>query len=203
MDGPPALCVIDHQYRPAVHQSVSLQAEMPTARIARPEDAEVAVRVLRRSITELCVPDHHNDPTTLKKWLENKTIENFHSWLAVKSNLCVVTESDGEVNGVGLVNREGEIQLCYVTPESQGRGFGSAILAALEDQARAWGVHKLHLGSTISARPFYERHGYISLGESTCGFGLSRCYPYEKGLQTNSAFESGRAKSGAPAQRER
>jgi len=140
------------------------------------------------------VPDHRNDPTTLQKWLENKTVENFHSWLTSKNNFCVVTELDAQVNGVGLVNRDGEIQLCYITPESQGCGFGSAILAALEDEARAWGVQKLRLGSTVSARSFYEKHGYISADGSTCGFGLSYCYPYEKDLQTNFS-SSGRAEA--------
>ena len=76
---------------------------MPTARIAESRDADAAVRVLRRSITELCVADHHDDPTTLQKWLENKTVENFHSWLAAENNFCVVTESNAETNGVGLV----------------------------------------------------------------------------------------------------
>jgi GNAT superfamily N-acetyltransferase len=158
---------------------------MPTARIAALKDGEAAVRVLRRSITELCVPDHHNDPTTLQKWLENKTVENFRSWLSSKNNYCVVTELDAQINGVGLINRSGEIQLCYITPESQGRGFGSAILVTLEAEARAWGLQKLRLGSTVSARPFYERHGYVSAGESTCGFGSSCCYPYEKDLATS------------------
>lgn len=170
---------------------------MPTARIAEPRDADAAVRVLRRSIIELCVADHHNDPTTLQKWLENKTVDNFHSWLTAESNFCVVTESNAEINGVGLVHRAGEILLCYVAPESQGHGYGSAVLAALEAKAWAWGLDKLRLGSTISARPFYERHGYISVGESTCSFGSSRCYPYEKILQTNLKVDTDRRKGDA------
>jgi GNAT superfamily N-acetyltransferase len=158
---------------------------MPTARIATVEDAEAAVRVLRRSITELCILDHLNDPTNLQKWLENKTVETFHSWLSSKTNFCVVTELDAQVNGVGLLNRDGELLLCYVSPESLRLGFGSAIVLALENEARVWGIQKLHLGSTVSARSFYESHGYVSAGESTCSFGLSSCYPYEKDLQTN------------------
>ena len=175
---------------------------MPTARIAEPRDADAAVRVLRRSITELCVGDHHNDPTTLKKWLENKTVENFYCWLATASNFCVVTESNAAINGVGLVNHAGEILLCYVAPESQGHGYGSAILAALEAKARTWGLDKLRLGSTVLARPFYERHGYISAGESTCSFGSSRCYPYEKILQTNPAVDANAPKGVAAGHRE-
>lgn len=163
---------------------------MPAARIATPQDAEAAVRVLRRSITELCVPDHRNDPATIQQWLENKTVENFRAWLASKNNFCVVTELDGHVNGVGMINRSGEIQLCYLAPESQGRGVGSAILAALENEARAWGLKKLRLESTVSARAFYERRGYIPGGKTTGGFGLSSCYPYEKDLPVAAPFDA-------------
>ena len=160
---------------------------MPTARIAEHRDAEAAVSVLRRSITVLCVADHRNDPATLQVWLENKTVENFNAWMTSKNNFCVVTEVDAAVNGVGLISRGGDIQLCYVAPESQGRGFGSAILAALEDAACTWGVHKLRLESTVSARAFYENHGCISAGKPDRSFGSSCCYPYQKALQTNSS----------------
>jgi hypothetical protein len=37
------------------------------------EDAPAACDVLRRSISELCVADHGNDPTILARWLSNKT----------------------------------------------------------------------------------------------------------------------------------
>jgi hypothetical protein len=38
-------------------------------RRARPADADAIVTVLGRSITELCVDDHHNDPGVLGGWL--------------------------------------------------------------------------------------------------------------------------------------
>jgi N-acetylglutamate synthase-like GNAT family acetyltransferase len=85
----------------------------------------------------------------------------------------------------GLVHRVAKILLCYIVPASQAHGCGRAILAALEAKARTWGLDKLGLGSTVSAHPFYDRHGYISAGESTCSFGSSHCYPYEKTLQTD------------------
>jgi hypothetical protein len=45
-------------------------------RDAETEDALAACQVLRRSITELCISDHRNDPTILGRWLANKTPEN-------------------------------------------------------------------------------------------------------------------------------
>lgn len=155
----------------------------PNARAAETRDAEAAIVVLRRSIVELCVDDHRNDPATLGKWLENKTVEHFHAWLANDSNRCVVAESGGTLNGVGMIGRNGEILLCYVLPEAQGRGYGRAILGALEEQAAAWGLQKLRLASTTLARPFYEKHGYVAAGDHrACGVGMASCYPYEKTL---------------------
>ena len=149
---------------------------MATTRIAEARDADAAVHVLRRSITELCVADHHNDPTTLQKWLENKTVENFHSWLAAESNFCVATESNGEINGVGLVDRAGEILLCYVARKVRAMAADAQYLGP-RGEGSDMGIRQASLGSTVSARSFYERHGYISAGESTCSFGSSRCYP--------------------------
>ena len=161
--------------------------QRPTARAAETCDAQAAVAVLRRSIIELCVADHQNDPATLEKWLENKTVEHFHAWLANERNACVITESGAKLNGVGMIGRNGEILLCYVLPEAQGRGFGRAILGALEERAAAWRLQKLRLASTMMARAFYEKHGYVSAGDDrACGIGLASCYPYEKTLHESS-----------------
>jgi GNAT superfamily N-acetyltransferase len=151
-----------------------------STRRAKPEDAEPGAVVLRRSITELCTLDHRNDPATLDAWLENKTPEHFAGWVTDEANCVVVVEIDASIVGVGLLRRSGEIGLCYVEPGRERRGVGRAIVHALEDRARLWGVARLRLQSSVNARSFYERCGYVAAGESTCGFGISRCYPYEK-----------------------
>src|SRR5574337_1217214 len=156
------------------------EERMTVVRQAKSEDAEVAVRVVRRSIEELCTADHHNDAETLTKWLANKTPENFRSWISDPDNFCVVTEADGQLSGVGLVDRTGEIKLFYMAPDSQRQGMGRAIHAALEAQARAWRLRKLQLDSTFLARPFYEALGYRATGDAKVRFGVLRCYPYEK-----------------------
>jgi GNAT superfamily N-acetyltransferase len=152
-------------------------------RKAESRDAEAAAEVLRRSITELCTHDHHGDAGTLAKWLANKTPQDFLSWLANEDHFCVVAEARNRIVGVGLLHRSGEVRLCYLAPGAQGRGLGKAIHVALEEKARAWGLRRLHLESTASARPFYERVGYRSAGAAKPGFGISHCHPYEKMLQ--------------------
>ena len=175
---------------------------MIAVRQAEPRDAQAAADVLCRSITELCVLDHRGDPDTLTKWLANKRPENFLSWLANIDNFCVLGEADGQVVGVGLLHRSGEIRLCYLAPGAQRRGIGKAIYLALEVQAKAWGLRTLRLESTVSARQFYEALGFRSAGIATPGFGISHCHPYEKELQPNPLMQpTGRERPAADQER--
>lgn len=151
-----------------------------STRRAVPDDAAVALAVLRASITELCVADHENDPRTLEPWLRNKTPAEFAGWLSDADNYMVVAELDSMIRGVGALHKSGEIRLCYVQPGMQGMGVGAALLGALEAQASAWRIPKLVLRSTTRARSFYEHKGYVTSGEAACGFGDTLCFPYEK-----------------------
>jgi hypothetical protein len=65
------------------------------------EDAEAACQVMRRSIAELCFADHRNDPDVLQRWLANKTIEFFISWLNQPDNSLLVAVEDGSILAVG------------------------------------------------------------------------------------------------------
>ena len=90
-------------------------------RPAHSDDAAAAVAVLRASITA-CTRDHQDDPSTLARWLENKTVDTFRSWLESAHNLILVAEDHGVLTGVGLLANDGYIRLCYVEPSRQGRG---------------------------------------------------------------------------------
>jgi GNAT superfamily N-acetyltransferase len=129
-------------------------------RRARPEDADAIVTVLRRSITELCVDDHHNDPGGLGGWLQNKTASNVCVWIDAPGNFMLIAEGAGGVCGVALLGATSLILLCYVLPEVQFGGVGRALLEAVEAEARLRGLRELSLESTLSARAFYSRHGY-------------------------------------------
>jgi hypothetical protein len=85
-------------------------------------DAPAACLVLRRSIIELCVADHRNDPAILAKWLANKTPELVASWITQPgSTVLLATESD-DILAVGSVTDAGRITLNYVSPDARFRG---------------------------------------------------------------------------------
>lgn len=66
-----------------------------------------------------------------------------------------------------MLNRAGEILLLYVSPDHINRGVGRAVLAAMEARAREWELDELRLDSSVTAKSFYERHGYV--GTESCG----------------------------------
>lgn len=128
--------------------------------------AAAACSAVRRSITELCDADHHNNPEILAAWLENKTVENFEKWFNAKRLFNVLAVVDDVVVGCGSMMYEtGHLQLLYITPEVIGKGVGKQLLVVMEKEAIEKGLLHVTLESTKTALPFYTRMGYVENGE--------------------------------------
>jgi putative acetyltransferase len=52
------------------------------------------------------------------------------------------------------------------------QGIGSAMLAAVETQARSWNISKIHLHSPASAAGFFARLGFADGGKDKACYGL-------------------------------
>ncbi|MBQ5947237.1 GNAT family N-acetyltransferase [Massilia sp. ST3] len=162
-------------------------------RKALPDDAPAACTLLRRSIEECRQDDHRNHPEVLGPWLGNKTPATVAAWFSTPSNFALVAESEGQLVGMALLTQAGKVALCYVLPEALRCGVGRALLSALEDQARAWNIAKLHLNSPAGATAFFERHGYLNAGKEKSCFGLD-CDLMWKRLDETCATEQGAAR---------
>lgn len=136
---------------------------------------------MRRSIAELCVADHRNDPAFLAHCLSNKTPEIFASWIRPGNSLLVAVEG-GSILAVGCVTDAGEITLNYVSPDARFRGVSRAMLGALEGRAIERGNARCTLQSTETARRFYLANGYVQDGPAVGKFGTPTGYPMSKHL---------------------
>jgi putative acetyltransferase len=133
-------------------------------RKATPQDAEAACAVLVRSIKEICAPYYENDDKVLAEWLENKTPANVRRWIESDRSYCVVAvNAQGQVLGFASMSGA-EIMLNYVLPEVLHQGIGKSMLQALETQAIASGVDHIVVVSSLPAKAFYERNGYVPNG---------------------------------------
>ncbi|WP_160170450.1 GNAT family N-acetyltransferase [Afipia sp. P52-10] len=129
-------------------------------RPARLEEAAAICAVLRRSITELCVADHQNNPDWLDEWLANKQPEIVAGWIADPENCLLVAVAGERVLAAGCIKRSGAIMLNYVSPDARFRGVSRAMLRALEAVARRNGCREVTLTSTLTAHDFYLAAGY-------------------------------------------
>lgn len=140
-------------------------------RPAATSEAVKACEVLRRCISQCCVEDHRNDPEILARWLVNKTPEIVADWFAWPSHYSLVATDNDAVLGVGMLSRPGKMVLLHVDPDWRFRGVGKALLHALEMRASRFGATALRVASTVSAKPFYERHGYQVVGTTAAIYG--------------------------------
>lgn len=150
-------------------------------RVAVIGDEQSVCALLRRSITDGCAADHRDHPDVLDNWLSNKTPNNVRTWIVSASNYMVVAGRGEQLLGVALLTQAGKLALCYVDPAALRSGIGRAMLDAVETQARAWNISKLHLHSPASAAGFFARLGYVDGGKEKACYGLE-CDLYWKPL---------------------
>jgi len=120
--------------------------------------------VLRRSIVELCVRDHRNDPERLAEWLADKTPGQVAGWIAFPGNQLFVAAAGEAIVAVGGLNAKGEITLNYVSPDGRFQGVSRAMLQTLERALREKGHRRATLTSTLTAHDFYLAAGYADCG---------------------------------------
>jgi len=77
-----------------------------------------------------------------------------------------VWELGNEITGVGGVEIN-EIRLLFVAPEHQSSGHGTELLKHLEGMVPPALCTEILVHSTLSAEPFYRRHGYKPVGRNS------------------------------------
>ena len=91
-------------------------------------------------------------------------------------HLMLVTPQ-GEVAAVGRLHKlaDGGAQVRYMAVAElfQGKGAGSRVLNALEQQAAAWNCRYIKLNARESAKEFYQRFGYRPLQSAPEQFGIA------------------------------
>jgi phosphinothricin acetyltransferase len=134
-------------------------------RAAQAEDAEALTEILNALITE----------TTVTFTTELKTVENVQADIARRGAAFKVVEIDGIVRGLAsyFPFRQGpgyartQEHSIVLHPDAWGRGAGRALMAALEDEARAERVHSLIAGvsgENPAGRAFHAAIGFVEVG---------------------------------------
>jgi N-acetylglutamate synthase-like GNAT family acetyltransferase len=97
-----------------------------------------------------------------------------------------IAVEDNEVLGVARMHesaeKQGQVRCVATATAAQGKGIGKAIMAYLEEQAKAKGWTEIVLEARENAVPFYEAIGYATVAESYLLFGEIQHYRMKKAL---------------------
>ncbi len=127
-----------------------------TTSVATTSDAAIILKIVRASITQLCVLDHSNDKAKLDEWLNNKTLENILKWIEDEKLYFIKAELNGQIVAMGCANLQGRILMNYVSPKHQYLGASKAIMQDLERFLLTSGITKATLESSKTALKFYQ-----------------------------------------------
>ncbi|MDH6368519.1 GNAT family N-acetyltransferase [Paenibacillus sp. VTT E-133280] len=108
------------------------------------------------------VNKRHYSQEQLDAWAPNEErAHKLKTWSAsLGHNITYVAEINECIVGFSDMTVEGHLDRLYVHKDYQSQGIASALLHKLEQKARELGLHEMDTEASITAKPFFERHGY-------------------------------------------
>lgn len=109
------------------------------------------------TITKVNVRDY--TPEQIAVWSSGHT--NIPKWeMRLTEQYCVTAKHGEKIIGMASLAPSGYLDLMYVHHAHQGQGIATLLLQALELQAARWAITEIYLDVSVTARPFFLRHGY-------------------------------------------
>lgn len=129
-----------------------------TVRAYRPGDAEATWEAYWRAVRGTAARDYSPDqvaawapdPVDLAAWNERRL--GAHTFVAT---------IEGRVVGFADIRDDGLLDMLFVHPDAGGRGVARALVDAVIERARELGLTRLHTHASRTARPAFERFGFV------------------------------------------
>src|SRR5215211_3170919 len=139
-------------------------AETTRIRDYRAGDAPEIVRLFYETVRSVNRADYSNEQ--VEAWAAG--VPEPEEWNArMSGRRTLVAEEGGEVIGFAELEGDGHLDTFYCRKDSVGRGVGSRLYRAVEREARLRGLGRIFTEASITARPFFERHGFRTIRERT------------------------------------
>ncbi|MFD6167112.1 GNAT family N-acetyltransferase [Oerskovia sp. NPDC060287] len=125
-------------------------------------DAEATLRVFLRAVRVTASKDY--SPEQIAAWGADDISLDVWAVKRLQTDTVVAVEGD-EVLGFSDVDDSGYIDMMFVDPAVTRRGVASALLEHVTRVAREHGAVELTTYASLTARPFFEKHGFVVVEE--------------------------------------
>lgn len=130
-------------------------------RKAQPDDVIQFLRIQIDALRTLCSQDYTSEQ--IEALIERNIRHSSRG--GCRGEITLVAEADGVIVGFAALLGH-RISAAYVHPQFVRQGIGRRLLRALEQIAIAHNIRTLRVAASLTARPFYQTHGYQVIGES-------------------------------------
>lgn len=156
---------------------------MITVRLFERADANAIAQLFHDTVRVINRRDYSE--AQVKAWAPDDIF--FRDWAeACSSRITYVTEADGKIVGFGELEPNGHIDCFYCHKDYQGRGVGRLLFQAIAAQAQVLQLPRLFTEASITAKPFFERMGFVVVeeqsvtvrGETFVNYRMEKCLPF-------------------------
>jgi GNAT superfamily N-acetyltransferase len=138
--------------------------QAPIVRDFAAEDTAAVMRLFHDTVHTINCRDY--SPEQIAAWAPDDMDESdWRHFLLSKPTYAA--DLGGKVIGFAQLESGGYIDCFYCHHEHQRQGVGALLMTHLETVARRERMDRLHAHVSITARPFFERHGFRVLREQT------------------------------------
>jgi len=123
------------------------------------DDAPLLTELYRRSVNKLGA--RHYGPAQIAAWAAlAPTPQRLADLAGDGRRRLVADDPEGRPLAFADLEPDGHIHFFYCAPEGAGTGIAGRLYAALEAVARQWGLGRLHVEASESAKRFFEKQGF-------------------------------------------
>ena len=135
-----------------------LEVAVITIRKYKPGDCTAMVKLFYDTVHKINGRDYTKEQ--LDVWAKESV--DLEAWnLSFLNHNTFIAEINGEILGFADMDSAGYLDRLYVHKDFQRRGIAAALVDELERCARKSGILSFETYASITARPFFEKQGYI------------------------------------------
>ncbi|WP_198929016.1 GNAT family N-acetyltransferase [Rhizobium sp. AC27/96] len=124
-----------------------------------PDDARATIDIFLRAIRETASKDY--SPEQIAAWAK---VDDAEVWAQYRASRPTWLAMNGPMPvGFTDLKPDGCLDMMFVDPDHQGKGIASLLLATVENAARDQGLRRIFTEASLTARPFFERRGFVVL----------------------------------------